>query len=293
MEYYLHILILICIYAILAQSLNLCFGLAKLFNLAHIASYGIGAYTTALLLTKHNYSFISCIIFSGIISAVFSLLIGLIAKKLSNDYLAIGTLAFNFIVVACMINWKSLTHGVLGIPGIPRPAIRLLNQNIDFNNNLYFLYLAALIAAFLLLILWFLFRNDFSRKLRAQGEYEQAAQSLGIATSFNRSSSIVISSAFAGIAGGIYASYLSYIDPSAFSLTEMTFVLSIVVIGKPGSFWGALAATCFLVILPEPLRMIDLPPGVLGPLRQLIYALILFLVVLVNRRKLFPQARKV
>ena len=115
MEYVIHLAILICIYAILAQSFNVCFGLGRLLNLAHIASYSLGAYATALLSTSGlEWSVLPCLAASMTVSAFFALLIGGISLKLQGDYFAIGTLAFAAIVNALLINWKSLTRGVLG-----------------------------------------------------------------------------------------------------------------------------------------------------------------------------------
>ncbi|MCB0319983.1 MAG: branched-chain amino acid ABC transporter permease [Bdellovibrionales bacterium] len=137
-EYIIHLSILICIYSILAQSFNLNFGLANQFNLAHISSYAIGAYTTALLSTEHQCGMILTVFSSMAASGIFALLVGAISFRLTQDYFAIGTLAFSAFVSAIIINWKSLTRGVLGIPGIPRPE--LLDVNFYDNGNLLTLF---------------------------------------------------------------------------------------------------------------------------------------------------------
>jgi branched-chain amino acid transport system permease protein len=105
--------------------------------------------------------------------------------------------------------------------------------------------------------------------------------------------SFLFSSATSGLAGSFFAYYLNYIDPSSFALAEMVFILTIVVVGRPGSLWGVSLGTVFLVLLPEPLRFIDINSAYLGPARQLLQALILFAVVYVNRRSLFPPQREV
>lgn len=288
-DYLVHLAILVCIYIILAQSFNLNFGLGGQFNLAHIASYAIGAYTSALLSTYHNFHFLSCILFSMFFAAIFSFFIGAIAAKLSHDYFAIGTLAFSSIVSALLINWKSLTRGVLGISGIPRPEI----FNIDFNDNLNFLYLILIFTVISSIFFYFLFISSYAKKLKAQSEFEDGARALAINSTLVKNTSFVISSAFAGLAGSFFAYYINYIDPSSFAFHEMIFVLTIIVVGKPGSYKGCIFATCFLVLLPEPLRFIDMPPSILGPLRQMLYSVILFLVVYVNRSVLFPVERKI
>jgi len=151
-DYGIHLAILVSLYLILAQSLNLTFGFGQLFNLAHVASYAVGAYTTALLATECESSFAICMTSSVLICGLFAILLGGIALRLSNDYFAIGTLAFTSLVSALLINWKSLTHGVLGIPGIPRPEL----FGIDFYQNGNFLILIFLFAVVTQARLYFL-----------------------------------------------------------------------------------------------------------------------------------------
>jgi len=288
-EYFIHLAILVGIYTILAQGLNIPFGIGHLFNLAHVGVYAIGAYTTALLSTKYGFGFFACIFSSMLLSGMLALIIGAISLKLTRDYFAIGTLAFAMVINALLINWKGLTRGVLGIPGIPRPEL----WGIDFYQNVNFLYLTLCIVVIVMIVIYFFFTNSFARGLRAQAEHEHAALSLGKNTRLIRNFSFFIGSCCAGIAGSLFAYYINYIDPSSFALHEMIFVLTIVVVARPGSFWGCIFASAFLVLLPEPLRFIDISPSILGPMRQLIYSVILFLVVYVNRSKLFPMVRAV
>ena len=288
-EYAIHLGILICIYLILAHGLNLAFGMGKMLNLAHIAVYAIGAYTTALLSKDLGQPIWICIPASIFTSALFALLLGAISSKLEDDYFAIGTLAFSAVVSALLVNWKSLTRGVLGIPGIPRPEL----FGVDFRENGEFLQLATICAAASLLFVYVFRRTAFARALCAQSENPAAAQALGKNTRNIRHDTFIISSALAGLAGSLFAYYINYIDPSSFTLYEMVFVLSIVVIGKPGSFWGVTAATVFLVLLPEPLRYVGMPSSILGPMRQLLHSVILFGVVYWYREKIFPVERSV
>lgn len=310
-EYHIHLAILVGIYLILAQSFHLTFGLAGAFNLAHVASYAVGAYTTALLSTEvfapycsaldpaaqstavlffcHEGNFLICILASMALSGIFAFSIGAISLRLEADYFAIGTLAFSSLISALLINWKSLTRGVLGIPGIPRPEL----FGLDFYQNINFLMLVFVLAGGVMIFLGLVFHNSFARKLRAQSEAPQAAMALAVDTRRLKNTCFFISSALAGLAGSLFAYYINYIDPSSFSLAEMVFVLTIVVVGRPGSFRGGIIATFFMVLLPEPLRFIDIPPSVLGPIRQMLYAVILFAVVYINRAKLWPPERKI
>ncbi len=288
-EYLIHICIIICLYLILAQSFNLSFGLARSFNLAHIASYAIGAYTAALLLTDYGFTTLSVMALSMLTSGLFAFLIGMIAIRLTDDYFAIGTLAFSSVVTALLINWKSLTRGVLGIPGIPRPEL----WGHNFYENYNFLGLIGTVTLIILCVIFFIHASPFARALRAQAEFLPGALALGVNAVFIRNISFLVASALAGLAGCFFAVYLNYIDPSSFSLSEMVFVLTIVLLGKPASFWGCNLATIFLVILPEGLRFVEISPSILGPMRQMLYAIILFSVLYYKRESLWPKERKV
>lgn len=288
-EYEIHLAILIVLYFILVQSFNLTFGLGRLFNLAHVASYAIGAYATALLSTSLGWGTYACVSSSMVSGALLAFLIGAISARLQHDYFAIGSMAFSAVVTAILVNWKSVTGGVLGVAGIPRPTV----FGHELTENLEFLKFEGALCLIVMTFLWLLFRNRFARALRAQSEHEAAAQSLGCDPGAARLVAFVVASACAGLAGSLYAYYFNYIDPSSFSLTEMVFIMTVAVVGKPGSFWGACAATCFLVLLPEGLRQAEFSPDVLGPMRQLCYAVIMFIVVVLNREKLFPMQRSV
>ena len=288
-EYVLHLVILIGIYLLLAQSFNLTFGVGGLFNLAHVATYSLGAYTTALLSTESNAGFLTCIFASVLLSGLFALLIGAISLRLTQDYFAIGTIAFSAIVSSLLINAKSVTHGVLGISGIPRPMI----GGVELYENALFLQLLWVFVLVVLLLYWVLTRSSFARTLRAQAESEHSALALGKNTRLARNFSFFISSATSGLGGAFFAYYLNYIDPSSFMFAEMVFILTLVVVGKPGSFWGVVASTIFLILLPESLRFVEIDSSILGPARQMMYATVLFLVVLWNRNTLFPVQRRV
>lgn len=309
-EYFIHLAIMILIYGILAQSFNINFGLGRSFNLAHGACFALGAYTTALsstdgydsimavisnvvpILDSSTIFFIFCLIFSILVSATLALIIGAISIRLTTDYFAIGTLAFSSVVSALLTNWKSLTRGVLGIPGIPRPEV----FGMSTQENLNFLLLLGIIFVVFQFFFLVFSRNIFSRRLRAQAEFESGALSLSVNAKLSRLWGFMIAASGAGVAGCFFAFYLQYIDPSSFSFLEMVFVLTICVVGRPGSFWGTLGATVFLFLLPEAVSQISWineRPAILGPMRQMMYAIILFVVLLLNKSRLFPSPREV
>ncbi len=289
MEYGIHLCVLCLIYSLLVSGFNISFGMGNLLNFSHVAIYGVGAYASAILSVDYSWPFWACLIASGLICSLFSLSLGVVSLRLSRDYFAIGSLAFSFLMSALFINWKELTRGVLGIPGIPRP----LFFNGMFEDNLDFLFGLALITFVLLFFIHRIVHSRLGILLKAQGEQPHAVEAMGASLFKIRNCAFIVSSFVAGIAGSFFAFYLMYIDPSSFAIHEMVFILTIVVVGKPGSFWGGLLATFFLVLLPEPLRFMEFDPGILGPMRQLLFAIVLFTTVLFRKEALFPLKRAI
>lgn len=287
--YLLHLAILCGIALILCQGFHISFGLGRLLNLAHVAAYALGAYVTALGSVEYDLSFVSCILLSAAVAALLALIVGRISLTLTEDYFAVGTLAFHSVVISVLINWREVTRGVLGIPGIPRPTV--FGYSFSENEDFALLVLGGVLLS--TVVTYWTTHSKLGRALQAQAESPQAAYALGINIPAIRNDAFIISSAFAGIAGAFIAYYLSYIDPLVFHLGEMIFVLSAIVVGRPGSFWGASLGTIFLVLLPEPLRFLSIPSHLLGPMRQLIHAAILFVAVFLNRKLLFPMLRRV
>ena len=273
--YLIHLLILIGIYLILAISLQLAMGFTGLLNLGHIAFYCVGAYVSALLALA-GFPFWLSFFAAGIITMLFGFLLAILTNKLKGDYLALATLGFSFVVYAVVLNWTSLTRGPLGLPGIPRPVL----LGLSFSNNLDFLILTLVIALISYVVIKKIIKSPFGKVLEATRDDELAARTLGKNTLKMKSYALATSAFFAGIAGSLYAHYITFIDPSSFTLLQLIPILAIVIIGGLASLKGTILATIILVLLPEPLRFIDFPSSVIGPARQIIYALILLLILI-------------
>lgn len=283
--YFTHLLILIGIYSILAVSLQLSLGYSGLLNLGHIAFFGIGAYAYAILSLGSGLPSLLCVVIAGTLSAFFGYLLSIAANKLKDDYLALVSLGFSFMIYAVLLNWNGLTRGPLGLPGISRPNI----LGIDFYDNAPFL---ILIFIFSLVSYFFISRvcySPFGKVLEAARDDELAAKSLGKNTARIKSASLSVSAFFAGIAGALFASYITYIDPSSFTFMNLIPVLLIVIIGGLASLPGTILATILIVLLPEPLRFIGLPSSILGPMRQIIYAMILLVIIYYKPRGFFGK----
>lgn len=277
--YFIHLLILVGIYLILAISLQLAVGFSGLLNLGHIAFYAVGAYTSALL-ALNGLPFWLCLLAAGVLAMLFGFLLSLPTNKLKGDYLALATLGFSFVIYAVALNWTGLTRGPLGLPGIPRPTL----AGFVFSNNVSFLILTFVVAGISYLIIKRIINSPFGRVLESVRDDELATKVLGKNTFKTKTIALGTSAFFAGIAGSLYAHYITFIDPSSFTLLQLIPVLCIVIIGGLASLKGTAIAAVILVLLPEPLRFIGFPSSVVGPARQIIYALLLLLILIYRPR---------
>lgn len=275
MEYLLHLLILICIYTILSQSLSLVSGYSGQISLAHAGFYGIGAYTAALMSVNFGTPPLLNMLLALLLSGVIAFIVAKVAVKTVDDYFVIITLGIQVVMFSIMNNWQNVTNGPLGIAGIPSFTI----FGISVESKWAFL----LISVFFTVLVWFVLNNlmksPFGRVLRALSEDEVYTGSLGKNVAQAKVVSFVISGMLASIAGVLYAYYISYIDPTSFTLDESIFILSIVIIGGMQKLWKIFLAAAFLVLLPEVLRFIGLPSSVAANIRQIIYGLALILVI--------------
>jgi len=279
MEYVLHILILICLFSILAQSLNLCAGFTGLISLAHAGFYGIGAYTTAILSTKFGLPFWINLPIAMAFCALISFIISLIALRTIDDYFIICTLGIQIILFSIMNNCMDLTRGPLGIPAIP--AINIFG--FELNNKIGFLLLSGAIMSMVWYLLYNISKSGFGLSLIAISEDEIYSQSIGKNVYQYKIVSFTLSAVLATLPGALYAHYISYIDPTSFTVSESIFILSIVIIGGMGNLKGSFYATVFLIILPEILRFIGLPNALAANLRQIIYGIILIYIMIRNK----------
>jgi len=272
--YLVHLAILIGMYAILAMSLNVSMGYTGLLNIGHVAFFAIGAYTSALLALNMGAPFFVGLVAGGIMAGVFALVVAVPSVKLRGDYLAIATLGLAIVVENVLRNWTSLTRGPLGLPGIPKPVFFGMQLS-----GVSYLVLVVCVAVITYMVLQYLMRIPFGRVLRAIREDELVAASLGKNVAKYKTLSLMISAFFAGVAGSLYAHYITFIDPSSFTVLEAILVISMIIIGGLSSVNGAVVGAIILVLLPEPLRFLPLPSFAIGALRQMIYAGLLIMLL--------------
>ena len=273
MEYFLHILILVNIYIIIALSLNLISGYTGLLSLAHASFYGIGAYATALMWLYLGTGFWVNIFVGVFLSGIFGIIVAYPSLRMYDDYFAIATFGFQVITFSIFNNWVDFTKGPLGIPGIPSPSV----FSYPINTHIGYFFLTLFFAVITYWLIKRLVNSPFGLVLKGIREDEIFTKAAGKNVTKYKILVFVIGGALASVAGALYAHYISYIDPTSFTINESIFMISIVIIGGMASLNGSILGAVVLVILPEALRFIGLPNSVAANLRQIFYGLLLVL----------------
>ena len=271
MEYVLHIAIMVSLFVILSQSLVLTSGFSGLISLAHAGFYGIGAYTSAILSVNFGLPFLATLPIAMLLSGIIGLLISTIALRTVDDYFIIITIGVQVVAFSIMNNWMELTNGPLGISGIP--AISILG--IEIKSKIAFLFLSLILTGIVFTLIRNITKSPFGRILLGLSEDEIFTKSLGKKVYSAKVISFTLGGMFAAVPGVLYAHYISYIDPTSFTVDESIFILSIVIIGGMRNLWGAVIAAAVLIILPEALRFIGMPSSIAANVRQIIYGLAL------------------
>jgi branched-chain amino acid transport system permease protein len=243
--YVITILITIAIYAILAHSLNIITGHAGQISLGHAAFFGIGAYSSALLYGEAGLPFWVSVPCAAVIAGLVGALLGIPCLRVRDDFLAITTMGINFVVEAVFL-YLPFFGGAMGIGGINLPGW----FGREMTKPEYFVLILAVLALLLLLdrklgrswigLAWASIRED-----------EQAAEAMGVDVVRFKVLAFILGSSIAGLAGGFYAHFLTFIMPQNFGFPMSIVILSMVVFGGIGTRWGPLVGAVILGVLPE------------------------------------------
>lgn len=269
-RYYVGILILIGINIVLATSLNLVTGFLGQLALGHAGFMAVGAYASALATIHLNLplpsgiQFVISLIIGGLVAGLFGLIIGIPALRLRGDYLGIITLGFGEMIRVVIIN-LNFTNGARGLKGI---------SPLSNFSNVYW------IAVITVVVIYTLIHSRHGRSILAIRENEIAADAVGVPTAFYKVFAFVLAAFFAGVAGGLFAHYMTIIDPKKFTFIFSVEILVIVVLGGMGSLTGSVIAAVLLTLLPEALREFSM-------YRMLIYSVLLIIMMLFRPAGLF------
>ena len=274
--YYLQILILCGINVILAVSLNLINGFTGQFSIGHAGFMALGGYGSAMFTLHAGSRWAAALSASGVpdgvaqgaaltialtlgglLAALAGYMVGLPSLRLRGDYLAIATLGFGEIIRVLILNVDAV-GGARGLPGIPGWA------------NVFWVGVGVVAVV---VVSYNLAASTYGRALFAIRDDEVAAESLGVNTTAYKVLAFVMGAFFAGVAGGLFAHYLSYLNPNSFTFIKSIEVIAMVVLGGMGSISGAVLAAVVLTLLPEILRPVK-------DYRMVIYSLMLIVLMI-------------
>jgi branched-chain amino acid transport system permease protein len=230
------------LFILLALGLSLLLGRAGLLDLGYIVSFGIGAYTAALLLPQ-SIDFIGILLLSAALAGLFGLVKGRLALRLQRDYLAVVTLALGLMAPQILINLNTWTGGTGGIAALPPP--RILSHSLALPTEKYYLVFGVLVAAIIASMR--LIRSRIGRAWLASNDDEVAAASCGVDVVSHRALAFVLSSIAAGIAGALYAGSFSYVAPDLIDFQTLAMIIAMVILGGAGDVLGAIAGTILLI----------------------------------------------
>ncbi|MCE7944638.1 branched-chain amino acid ABC transporter permease [candidate division KSB1 bacterium] len=285
MAYLLHILILINIYIIIAISLNLIAGYTGILSIAHAAFYGVGAYVAALFAVNFGTPFLLNLIIAMAMAGAVAAVVAFPSLRIHDDYLVIATFGFQMILFSIFNNWVGLTRGPLGIPGIPQPNI----FGFAITSHVEYLALSGVCALAVYFFAKRVIESPFGRVLKAIREDEIFTQALGKNVTRYKILVFVMGGALVAIAGALYAHYVTFIDPTSFTILESIFMISIVIVGGAGSLKGSVVGAAVLIVLPEMLRFLGMPNAIAANMRQIIYGALLVVMMIFRPKGLVGE----
>jgi len=278
--YVLYVVNLLMVFVVLALGMHVVIGESGQFALAHAAFFGIGIYTAGIINTAWHPPFVLSILAGGLLSAVLGYLIGYLALRMRDIYLALATFAFGEAMQWVFLSWEKVTGGSNGMKMDPAELFGL-----RLTNDLQAYPFVIVLAALMLWLTVALARSQYGSALRAVRESDVAAMAMGINVKAMKQSAFAISAAFAGIAGGMYTLFTSFIHPESLGFQTTILVLTMVVVGGMGSVRGAVAGAIAFGLISELLRQ-------LMSVQEIIYGLILMGFMMFKPKGLFADRNR-
>lgn len=282
--YLLRVLTLLLLFAAMAQAWNIVGGLANQISLGHAAFFGLGAYTSTILLIRFQLSPWLGIPAGMLVAGAAGALLSLPTMRLKGHYFALATLAFAEVLRSIGNTWTSVTGGPVGIsvPLVPDAGIALMQ--FSSTRPYFYLMLCALILCSL--VYWKISNSRLGYELRAVKANVDSAEVIGIHTARTKIIAATISAALMGACGVLYAQFNFFFDPdSVFSLVSISVRVALIcIIGGIGTLAGPIIGACFLLPLEEMFNATLSSAG--AGVSQLAFGLILILIILVEPRGL-------
>ena len=271
MDYLYSYLILSEIYVLLGLSTNLLVGVVGIFSVSQAAVFGVGAYIVGDFLLSGTLSFLPALAVAAAACIALNVLITLPSLRVAGDYFVVTSFGIQLLATATFTNWTWGTGGANGMPGVPPPD--LFGMQIASTRGI--LAVSTMAAILGCLAFWLILRAPFGRLLKAIREDELAVAAAGKGVLRAKVSAAALAGAFAGVAGGVYATYLSFIDPTSFDLDASILLLTMVVVGGARTLWGSVLGPFLLLALPQLLTLIAIPTTYAATVQQLVYGALL------------------
>lgn len=277
--YYLYLGNELMMYAILAIGLDLLLGWSGQFAFAHIAFFGVGIYGTALLRDRLGIPFVVGVPLAALFAGVIGFLIGVPATRLRAVYLALATYAFAECAQWVYRSWDSLTNGSDGLRIKPPNVFGYVTGS---DGRAF--PVVTIILSLTLLAVMYLTKSKIGRNLCAIRDSEHVAAASGIDVQATKVIAFTLSAVFAGIAGGTYTLFETFVNPDVLGITQLVLVLTMIVVGGTGSLVEVLIGVVVIGLLPEVLRA---APSDLLAWQEFVYGLILVLAIMFMPRGLW------
>jgi branched-chain amino acid transport system permease protein len=282
-DYYLHLLIMAGLFYLLAAGMNLLLAAGQL-NLGHTAFFGIGAYTSGLLAVHYGISPLLTLPMAAVFTGFIGYLLGRLTLKLRGAYFVLVTVGFAEVIRLVATNWMDLTQGPMGLAGIPPFNLGTERWTLVSKRDYY--YLMVVMAGGTLLLTARLLGSRVGRALAAIQSNESLAESSGISAYSHTMLAMIVSCVLAGVAGGFYAHYITFLSPELFGFQNTVTMAVMVVAGGQGMVLGPAVGSLVFTFVPELLRMAAF-------YRMLLYGIILLLVVMYMPRGLVYYLRAI
>jgi branched-chain amino acid transport system permease protein len=254
-SYALHLLVLSALWSILALSFNVVAGYRGLLSLVHVAFFAVGAYVSGLSTLRLGLSFWLALPLAGVAAVAGALAVGWVILRLPVHAFIIASVAVAVIVNLALLNWVEVTNGPMGLAGVMPPRLAVGGLDVDFADRTAYYYLVvAVLVAYLGLERRFV-RSRFGRAALALRENPVLAVAHGLDPLRHGLIAFGLGALGAGLAGSLYAHYMSVVSPELATFVYMTLLVVMVVVGGRATLAGPLLGAALFIVLPEYLRL--------------------------------------
>lgn len=287
-DYQREILVLICIFSIIGLSLDIIMGQMGQFSFGHAAVFGLGAYTSAILVTRYGISVWLGILCAIILTTIVGFLLGYVALRRTRAMeLAIITFALGAIMLAVAQSWHSLTGGMTGLHRIPAPPFDIHAGGLALKSEFAFYWLALTVLVLSMYGVHRFMNSKIGRAVRSIRENEDLANSVGISPTYYYVIAFTVATGLGGLAGALYGHHVNFVNAGMLRLDFMIIMLMVVLVGGSGTLGGPIIGSSIYWVISEQLRSVS------DEYRLLIFGAILLVVILFLPKGVFPALQSV